>query len=586
MAGNTIQNEPSIDEQAVRCVPSDLARLFRMIPVRKTDRDLFVVADRSLEQTELSELEFRLECSVKQQATLAKNVIDDLLRAYYPTESKGAATVFIGIDALVEQEREPNVASKKGYAMMATGRTSSASTGQSEQGQRWKTLFTFQPKKRAAAHIYVLGENVVDLEATLDSPPKGGSITLQSLDIPPDMGLRIPEGEESYCGVFDFQSSERVRMLPNGLVRVPTDDKYRLKGRVEPIPNDRLSEWQSENNIKSFLESRLRAKAGGGGALNNAYGQQVYLENIDGTPNARVPRVSLATVAGSEFIRKSIPKTLQYQPLLGIDEKHIGWNVNISLEFGLKLTFRSSLQNGHLFESKINVLEVAPGDVLVVDSLKNRFVADAVLDLINEFPNVSLYLAATDSMVKELGREKVREMANRSKVFVANEQEFNLVMEEARDKFDEGRYPDDPSLVDAMRRLAEAQQKVQGSAGMIWVTHGEMGATVLDRGHDCYFQAVARAPIEGPHSRPVEVTNTNGCGDAFCAVVCCCTVLEQPVVKILRQANAAGHICALNDTASGPWMATPARIGNHHSQFGTPQILHFSKGNERFLPME
>ena len=143
----------------------------------------------------------------------------------------------------------------------------------------------------------------------------------------------------------------------------------------------------------------------------------------------------------------------------------------------------------------------------------------------------------------------------------------------------------DERLVLNMAGLQNAQFKKRGSRGRILVTHGELGSTLYDTDQKAYFQPVAQTPIRSPHTTHTKIKNTNGCGDAYFTLAVICEAMGLPSKLTLSHANAAGHLCAFEDTASGAWMATEQRIRQFRDNFGDPPIMYFNIVQHRFAPL-
>jgi len=210
-----------------------------------------------------------------------------------------------------------------------------------------------------------------------------------------------------------------------------------------------------------------------------------------------------------------------------------------------------------------------------VDSVKDPKYITAVLSLLGE--KVQFYLAATDSMVKALGRQAVYDLALRTDLLVANEGEFDMIM--GRDT------KTDQAFVDTLAKLQDDQHNQTGKRGRILVTHGELGSTLYEIDQRAYFQPVALSPIKSPHTTPTRIVNTNGCGDAYFAVAVISQAVGLPVKPTLSNANAAGHLCAFEKAASGDWMATDESIRKFRDIFGDPPIMFYSMTHKEFRPM-
>ncbi len=420
--------------------------------------------------------------------------------------------------------------------------------------------------------IHVFGENVIDLEGKLpESLVAGASLTTTNLTLPITTAIRVIDKKDGafFYGKVDT-NDEKISSLDSTAVRIPVDDKYSLEGSLVPLNDDQKDAWMKKNDIEQFLDVYLVKKSGGGGAHNSSFGEQVYLND------SNLPlEVRLIVPYGSEFIKQNLPLNLEYDPLFGFDDDKIATNLNIALQFGKKLTFRSKPITVENYGNLNN--KVKDNDIIVIDSIKDQKYIDAIWALFDSEFTLKFYFAATDSMVKALGRKKVYDLALRSDLYVSNEDEFNMVIGKQT--------PTDELLVDAMKELQNEQSKVYNKRGRIIVTQGEVGSTLYDKDSKTYFQAVAQSPIISPHTNPIKIVNTNGCGDAYFSLVIISEAREDPSTRTLDFANAAGHLCAFQETASGDWMATEKRIENFRKNFGNSQVLFYSTMDKEFKPM-
>ena len=418
--------------------------------------------------------------------------------------------------------------------------------------------------------IHTFGDNVRDLEGTI-SPLMGGgaSLTTEYLTLPLTMGIRVIDKKTGTTYYGKVQTADdRIASINSTGVRIPVDDKYNLDGSLTPLEENQVDAWKAQNGIASFLDVQLVMTAGGGGAHNSSVGEQVYLNGQRDLPL----QARLVVPFGSQAIADNLPKGLIYHPLFGITEGSVAANLNISLEYGKKLTFRSKPSAVGTYA---NLGAVTSGDIVIVDSVKDPKYITAVLSLLGE--KVQFYLAATDSMVKALGRQAVYDLALRTDLLVANEGEFDMIM--GRDT------KTDQAFVDTLAKLQDDQHNQTGKRGRILVTHGELGSTLYEIDQRAYFQPVALSPIKSPHTTPTRIVNTNGCGDAYFAVAVISQAVGLPVKPTLSNANAAGHLCAFEKAASGDWMATDESIRKFRDIFGDPPIMFYSMTHKEFRPM-
>ncbi len=342
------------------------------------------------------------------------------------------------------------------------------------------------------------------------------------------------------------------------------DDKYSLTGGLEKHPPQGFKElWHTE-----VIEA-----TGGGGAYNTAYGQQVFLDDLLLGGYDHNFKVRLTVPWGSDFIQNKLHTELShldYFPVYGIDDEKIGMNINFSPVDGKKLTFRSKVPKA---VGKPRIVEIDSGDVVVLNTVRDQNYLGLLKEVLQNDESVRLFLAATDSMIKALGIVEVEALIKRSEVYVSNKEELEQLM---------GNIHDAKTLVEKMRSIQSLQSSGKRK-GSVYVTFGEMGGVVLDREGGVYFQP-AMPMVDNPFAKR-EIVNTNGCGDAYLSIVVIKEVLGEKAVEILDSANAAGHICATQPTASGLWMATDSIIKDFRNMYGKPDILGYDNKIGKFVRM-
>lgn len=447
--------------------------------------------------------------------------------------------------------------------------------------------------------VHIFGENVLDVETKLDEARLwGASLTPDYFVIPIHTALRaIDENGIGYCGCIDTEDL-RISDLNSTGARIPVDDKYDINGSFPPLSSDEANEWMQENAVENFVDLPVLTKSGGGGAHNCSIGIQVFLNDIlESCGQIRLPTgdngrdVRLHVLYGSPLIKDSLPSNLVYCPIHDELESGIGTNVNIALNWGKKLTFRSKpkLLQGDVEDQKVQ-FDIGQNDIVIIDSLKDPGLLQTIVGQVNDSSGIKLYLGPTDSMIKALGRDKVFELALRADLAICNEHEFRLLMDKTykdldSDSSDARQFPSSQEFISVLKELQNRQEETSGKRALIMVTNGDRGAVGIEPTGRVFYQPVAVRPRTDPYQKPPEsVVNTSGCGDAFFALSVVGELLGLPPHKILDYANAAGHLCAFEQEASGLWMATEQKIKQFRDRFGSPPVYYWNNNANEFQP--
>ncbi len=423
--------------------------------------------------------------------------------------------------------------------------------------------------------IHNIGLNNIDLEGRVkQNPPSLQVITIPNpqnhlfgpsqrtaFQLPLDTALLVEhKGVKSY-GIIDahdpkiFVTAKDFTLL--------ADEKYNLKGGLEST---------SPQGFNQFWHIEIIEATGGGGAYNTAYGQQVYLDQLLAEGYGHNIRVRLTVPWGSDFIQNKLKRelsNLEYFPVYGINDQNVGKNLNFSPVDGKKLTFRSEVPQT---AGEARNLGISSDDVVVLNTVRDSQYLGLLEEVLQQDKSVRLFLSATDSMIKALGKGKVEELVRRSEVYISNREELEQLV---------GKINDVKTLVKKMRSLQSLQNSDEGKKGAVYVTFGEMGSVVLDREGKIYFQPTLPM-VDNPFVKR-EIVNTSGCGDSYLSAVVVKEVMGDSTLDILDAANAAGHLCATQPTASGLWMSTESKIKEFREIYGGPDVLEYEDGAGRFV---
>jgi len=417
--------------------------------------------------------------------------------------------------------------------------------------------------------MYVFGENVIDMEAFLDpNNSRGIFVTTEYFSLPNRIGIRLCDGSNKYYGKI-ATNNKNITAGDSNRINLPVDRKYDLEGTLALLADKEVPAWKVKNNIDDFIDVILREKTGGGGAHNTAYGIQIYL---NGHLTLHLD-VELVVPSGSKMLKSRLPPGLKYHPLIDYADDKVPLNINVALEYGKKLTFRS--KPAHSFNLNNKKLHIGNGDIVIIDSIKNKEYLEYIDSILDNGSSLGLYLAATDSMITSLGNKKVYDLALRSDLYVSNIEEFSLLCEKD--------ISNDILLANRIVQFQEDMQKKYDKKGTIAITFGEWGSVIADKSSNIYFQPVASSKMLSPFKEHVHIVNTNGCGDTYFAVMAICEAIGYLAHISLNYANAAGHLCAFNDAATGSWMPTPSKIENYRGQFGNTPILKYDFSEKKFL---
>lgn len=418
--------------------------------------------------------------------------------------------------------------------------------------------------------IHLFGESVIDVEGTLGPKLAGGvSLTTENLTLPNDMGLRVNEPGNVLYGKILFD--ERTMETINGHIRIPVDKKYYLDGILLSMSDAQLDRWKQDENINDFLDISFGKKSGGGGAHNAAYCAQVYLNDVQSLPL----EVRLVVPNKSSFIAENLPKGLGYDSIFESIDNLVPSNLNVSLEYGKKLTFRSR-KSGYT-KYVIDRKKIKDNDIIAIDSIKDKAYIEAIKGVRKSRPNLDLYLAVTDSMIKNLKREYTYRLALESDLCVCNNDEFNMLTDK--------KVSNDVEMVIALESFQDDHFRNSGKSGTIAVTYGENGSIICDRNRNIYFQPTALASKTSPYTLPTPIVNTNGCGDAYFAVMAVGHAAGYSSIIKLNYANAAGHLCAFKPTATDLAMPTESGIESYRRNFSSAPIYSFNHKSKKFEPI-
>jgi fructose-1-phosphate kinase PfkB-like protein len=434
------------------------------------------------------------------------------------------------------------------------------------------TKHTAKETTRYKSTMHIFGENVIDFEGVISSELTGGaSLTTEHLTMPVDTGFHIVETINSeihhyYCKpLFD-----KEKMTANNQsIRMAVNQKYDLDGVIQSLSDVRLEDWKIEKKINNFIDITLIEKSGGGGAHNSAYCAQVYLNS-----STRAPlEVRLVVPHTSSDIATSLPKGLDYEPIIKKDNNSVKSNLNFRGPLGEKINFRG--RQCDMLEYKIDADKIKNNDIIVIDSIKDPAYINAVVNVLDSKKNVDFYLAATDSMINKLTREYVYKLALKSDLLVCNNSEFNLLVGKT--------IHTDEDLAYSLILFQNDRKNRYGKTMTIAVTFGEIGSVICDAESNIYFQQTAVARRTSPLSIQTEpVKNTNGCGDAYFAMMALGHALDHDTRKKLDYSNAAGHLCALKPKATDSALFTNADIGNYRRDYGDAPILTYDIKTKRF----
>jgi hypothetical protein len=424
--------------------------------------------------------------------------------------------------------------------------------------------------------MHIFGENVIDFEGVLGSKLTGGaSLTTEHLTLPVGTGLRINDNNKYYGKIL--VDTDRMTLVNGHSIRIPVDKKYDLDGIILSLSDAQLAQWMKDEHITNFLDIILTGKNGGGGAHNSAYCAQVYLNSSQNLPL----EIRLVVPDKSSFIEQSLPSGLHYDSILSNDDALVRSNLNISLEYGKKLTFRSRKAN--YIKYNIDAKKIKDNDIIVIDSIKDSTYIDAVNQVLDSKPGVDFYLAATDSMINKLGRNKVYELALKSDLYVSNSEEFDMLMNK--------NISDDVDLANKLGIFQNEQKFINGKngkngkAGTIVVTYGDLGSIICDKNSNIYFQSVASAPKTTPFVRETPIVNTSGCGDAYFAMMAVGHAIGYGTSIKLNYSNAVGHLCAFKPTATDPTLSTNSDIENYRRNFSNAPIYCYNQKSKKFEPI-
>ena len=422
--------------------------------------------------------------------------------------------------------------------------------------------------------IHNLGLNNIDLEGRVEENSVSQQIKTVEMkvsglfgmrtafELPPGIGFEVNFGGKTYYARLDeTDKGTPQKIFPNakGGVTILADEKYNLTGRLETRPPE---------GIKDFWHITITEAVGGGGAHNTSFGQLIYLSEISNSGM----EVRLIVPIGHSLIQGNLPPHLEYSPLYGLDNENFPMNINFAPVNGKKITLRSKTKGPQI---KNTDLGISSGDVVVLNTVRDSAYLGLLEDVLSSNKEVRLFLAATDSMIQAIGKDKVLGLVKRSEVYVSNREEL--------EKLVGTQINDAQNLVEKMNYIRSLLQTRNGSPGGVYITFGEYGSVVLGSDGIVYYQPVTPANID-PFKK-LNIVNTNGCGDAYLAVVVIKEVLSHPSLEILNDANAAGHICAVNPTAAGTWMAGEDKIRTFRDSYGKPDFLRYDNLKREFVRM-
>lgn len=420
-----------------------------------------------------------------------------------------------------------------------------------------------------AVTIHNFGLNNIDLEGRAQSELNIIAYVPQSVGKRP--AIKLPAGEaievdwegEKYYGkldVTDHGNPPKIfRSVDDGTVRyaIIVDDKYDFDGSLvrDKTPKD-----------VEVLEIKVTEATGGGGAYNTAFGQQVYLSK--GLSHSEIVpeeiKVRLIVPDGHTTIMDKLPEGIDYIPLHGLTS-NVPLNLNFApLNDGRKITVRS--QAKFLDADDID-LKMSSGDVVALNTVKDIAYLRLLENVLYSNKDVRLFIAATDSMIKALGNDKVLELVRRSDVYVSNNEELGKLIGTPIN--------DAVTLVNAIKYIQSTMSPRDGLPGRVYVTLGSRGSIGIGRDKIIYYQHPSPAIIDP--ITDLAIINTSGAGDAFYSLVTIEEVLGKLITEIIGNANIAGHICTNNPTASGNWMATEKSIRDFRNKYGTLDFLRYDE---------
>jgi len=411
-----------------------------------------------------------------------------------------------------------------------------------------------------------------------------------AFELPPHMWFKVfYDKKDYYCVLDETKRGDPQKIFPNsyGGVTILGDEKYDLVGKLEPS--------LSHTVTQEFWQIRIIEATGGGGAHNTAFGQQIYLSEIKDPDIA----IKLTVPVGSTLIQSRLPADLEYNHLYGISNEDVSMNLNFAPVNGKKITLRSQAMYP---QTRVSNLGISNGDVVVLNTVRDVNYLGLLEDALRINEDVKLFLAATDSMIGSIGTKKVWELIRRSDVYVSNKDELENLYSfkgEEVNKLDEtidnlgvvnkgemkklvGVKINDPQTLARMMYHVQSNLITRdGSPGRVYITFGEGGSSALGQEKVIYWQPVTPGDIN-PFKR-LTIGNTNGCGDAYLAIVVIKEILLHPTLEILNEANTAGHICATKATASGAWMATESRIKEFRDTYGKPDFHRYDQRAMDFI---
>ncbi|MBD3164540.1 hypothetical protein GF323_05020 [Candidatus Woesearchaeota archaeon] len=415
--------------------------------------------------------------------------------------------------------------------------------------------------------LHNFGLNVIDLESITNQAleSRGGKVIL-----PNDTVLVVHDLDgQTYYAKID-QDNKKIEDAGEGRISMILDEKYDLDGRLTT---------EKPESISNPLDVTVKKKSGGGGAHNAAYGQGVFLEGhikaiTQGSAGQRqfgdVYKIKpyIHVMHGDDFIEDCLPRTVNYHRICECENDAIGRNLILTVQ-GRKVTLRSNPVPYDKKHADSLLDKIHEGDVLFLNTVKENDYLEIAERAIQSGKLGKFILAATDSMIAKVGKEKIQELIGHSDVYISNVDEMSSLT---------GIDPtDQPSLIKAMDTVRELQLAYNHTKKRphMYITFGEAGAAAMDISGNIFYQPCIDFPINTPLAH--RIVNTNGCGDAFASIVGTLESAGLPTIEILDYANTAGQICSQIRSAIGSELATPGRIADFTQKYGNKPIKLYDR---------
>lgn len=405
-----------------------------------------------------------------------------------------------------------------------------------------------------------IGENVIDLECIV-SDMNGAEIKC------------ISSGSEVEALVFPESNSELEIVVYDPSVnkyyggRINPDSEKVVSGNSLIVDNKfdqlgGLTEITKEQyGASKGLKLEVTERSPGGGAINCGVGVQVFLNALE-KPDI-VNR--LVVPNGDGYIEKFLLDNYElseYSPQGW--NKSAGLNINFKLD-GKKFILRSPYEWPYENGDGYKIDFVQEGDIVIINTIKHAGYIDGLLDSMGKDQTTGI-LIATDSSMKSMGIDKVRELVQYCSVIVSNDSEL--------DKLANGETRELGKQTSGL--LVEAMKKIYCENQIIYTTLGDKGIALYD-GQYVYKQDISIAPFQ--------VKNTSGCGDGTAALIVLGTVVNYDPLSVLIDANIAGQINSENLTASSNDMATKERIRQFKEAYQLKPIEVYRASEGKFVSL-